>query len=124
MTSMLYAPNDVIESEASHGTVTRHFRMWQQGQEVSTNPIASIFAWTRGLFQRAFFDELPELMDYSTMLEKAVVGTVESGTMTKDLALLVHGEGVQRRQYSTTTEFLDSVRGRFDGMVREFTAAL
>ena len=91
---------------------------------MSSNPIASIFAWTRGLYQRAIFDSQPELQDFCTLLETTVTGTVESGQMTKDLALRVYGDGVQRSQYSTTEEFMDIVKTSFDRKVREYSAAL
>jgi len=111
MTSVLLCPDGkTIEAEAAHGTVTRHYRMWQQGKETSTNPIASIFAWTRGLQHRAKLDENPQLTKFSEALEKACVSTVESGKMTKDLAISVHGvTDVPRGSYLTTTEFLDTL---------------
>lgn len=103
MTSVLMTENgDTVEAEAAHGTVTRHYREHQKGNKTSTNPIASIFAWTRGLFYRGKFDETPELMDFAETLEKVCVDTVESGFMTKDLALLVGGE----QKWLTTEEFL------------------
>jgi isocitrate dehydrogenase len=90
MTSVLVGPNDVVESEAAHGTVTRHYRVHQKGGETSTNSIASIFAWTRGLMHRAKLDNNAELMKFCELLEKEVIGTVEAGVMSKDLAILVH----------------------------------
>jgi isocitrate dehydrogenase len=90
MTSVLVGPNDVVESEAAHGTVTRHYRVHQKGGETSTNSIASIFAWTRGLMHRAKLDNNAELLKFAELLEKEVIGSVEDGFMTKDLAILVH----------------------------------
>src|SRR5579875_3825767 len=90
MTSVLITPDgSTVETEAAHGTVTRHYRQYQKGQETSTNPIASIFAWTSGLRYRAKFDDTPDVAEFADRLEKATVGTVEDGFMTKDLALLV-----------------------------------
>lgn len=91
MTSVLMTPDGAIEAEAAHGTVTRHYRMHQQGKETSTNSIASIFAWTRGLLHRAHLDGNKELENFCNQLEAAVIETVEQGGMTKDLAILVHG---------------------------------
>jgi isocitrate dehydrogenase len=90
MTSVLVGPNDVVESEAAHGTVTRHYRVHQKGGETSTNSIASIFAWTRGLMHRAKLDKNDELHKFSTALEEHTIKTVEDGFMTKDLAIIVH----------------------------------
>merc|ERR1711934_91538 len=89
MTSVLQAADGSVEAEAAHGTVTRHYRQWQKGQETSTNPIASIFAWSRGLAQRAKLDKNHDLAVFCHKLEKAVIDTVKSGFMTKDLALCV-----------------------------------
>ena len=92
MTSVLICPDgETIESEAAHGTVTRHFRMHQQGKETSTNPIASIFAWTRGLLHRAKLDSNKRLESFANTLEEVCIETIESGFMTKDLALCVKG---------------------------------
>lgn len=91
MTSVLTSSDGVVESEAAHGTVTRHYRLWQQGKETSTNPIASIFAWTRGLMHRAKLDNNIFLGNFCETLEKSVIRTVENGFMTKDLAMIVHG---------------------------------
>lgn len=109
MTSALMTPDGkAYESEAAHGTVTRHFRQHQQGKETSTNSIASIFAWTRGLAQRGRLDGTPEVVDFAHKLEKATVGVVqEDGVMTKDLALACGR--TDRESYVTTTEFLDAV---------------
>jgi isocitrate dehydrogenase len=91
-----------IEAEAAHGTVTRHYREHQKGNKTSTNPIASIFAWTRGLSYRGTFDHTPEVVEFAETLEKVCVETVESGFMTKDLALLIGDE----QSFLTTEEFL------------------
>jgi isocitrate dehydrogenase len=99
MTSVLMSPNGkTIESEAAHGTVTRHYREHQKGRETSTNPIASIFAWTRGLAYRGRFDDTPEVTRFAEALEKLCVQTVESGFMTKDLASLI---GPQQKWMNT-----------------------
>ncbi|TVU20262.1 hypothetical protein EJB05_36465 [Eragrostis curvula] len=99
-----------IEAEAAHGTVTRHYRVHQKGGETSTNSIASIFAWTRGLAHRAKLDDNARLLDFTQKLEAACIGAVESGKMTKDLALLVHGSSnVTRSHYLNTEEFIDAV---------------
>ncbi|WP_308797047.1 NADP-dependent isocitrate dehydrogenase [Agromyces silvae] len=106
MTSVLATPDGkVVEAEAAHGTVTRHFRQHQQGKPTSTNPIASIYAWTRGLAHRGKLDGNQELIDFASTLEDVVIKTVESGAMTKDLALLVGPE----QPYQTTEEFLNSI---------------
>ena len=90
MTSVLMTPDGKsVEAEAAHGTVTRHYRQHQRGEATSTNPIASIFAWSRGLWYRGKFDENNDLMSFSKKLEKACISTVEDGYMTKDLAILV-----------------------------------
>ena len=103
MTSVLMTEDGgTIEAEAAHGTVTRHYREHQKGNKTSTNPIASIFAWTRGLWYRGKFDKNPELMHFSETLERVCVDTVESGYMTKDLALLIGAE----QTFLTTEEFL------------------
>ena len=103
MTSVLMTPDGkTVEAEAAHGTVTRHYRQHQQGKETSTNPIASIFAWTRGLAHRGRMDETPEVVQFAETLEKVCVDTVESGYMTKDLALLVGGA----QGYLTTQQFM------------------
>jgi isocitrate dehydrogenase len=103
MTSVLMTPDgQTVEAEAAHGTVTRHFRQHQQGNPTSTNPIASIFAWTRGLAHRGKLDETPEVTEFAQTLEDVVITTVESGKMTKDLALLIGPD----QPYLTTEEFL------------------
>lgn len=110
MTSVLMCPDGSIEAEAAHGTVTRHYRFHQQGKETSTNSIASIFAWTQGLLARARFDENEELKNFAETLEKVIIDTVESGFMTKDLAILVEGTTkVDRSKYLNTFEFIDKV---------------
>ncbi|KAK2654489.1 hypothetical protein Ddye_014345 [Dipteronia dyeriana] len=110
MTSVLVCPDrKTIEAEAAHGTVTRHYRVHQKGGETSTNSIASIFAWSRGLAHRAELDGNAQLLDFVEKLEAACVGTVESRKMTKDLALLIHGPRVPRAQYLNTEEFIDAV---------------
>lgn len=106
---LLAADGKTLEAEAAHGTVTRHYRQHQKGQETSTNSIASIFAWTRGLEHRAKLDKNERLLDFVHKLEAACVGTVESGRMTKDLAILVHGPKVSREFYLNTEEFIDAV---------------
>ena len=106
MTSVLTTPDGkIVEAEAAHGTVTRHYREHEKGRETSTNSIASIFAWTRGLAHRAKLDDNPELAKFADTLEKVTVGTVEAGFMTKDLALLVGPE----QKWLSTTGFLDKV---------------
>lgn len=102
MTSVLMTADGKVEAEAAHGTVTRHYRQHQQGKPTSTNPIASIFAWTRGLQHRGKLDSTPEVVGFADTLEKVVIETVESGKMTKDLALLVGGD----QAFQTTEEFL------------------
>ncbi|XP_004347033.1 isocitrate dehydrogenase 1 [Capsaspora owczarzaki ATCC 30864] len=110
MTSVLLCPDGkTIEAEAAHGTVTRHFREHQAGRETSTNPIASIFAWTRGLAHRAKLDSNPALAHFSTALEQVCVETIEAGFMTKDLALAVKGDQLKREDYLNTFEFMDKL---------------
>ena len=106
MTSVLTTPDGkVVEAEAAHGTVTRHYRLHQQGKPTSTNPIASIYAWTRGLAHRGKLDGNQALIDFSETLERVVIETVESGAMTKDLALLISKE----QPFQTTEEFLATI---------------
>ncbi len=110
MTSVLVTPDGkTMEAEAAHGTVTRHFRQHQQGKPTSTNPIASIFAWTRGLAFRGKLDGNKELINFAETLEKVCIQTVESGKMTKDLAMLVHGDKVTADKYLNTEPFLDAI---------------
>jgi len=107
MTSVLVTPDGkTVEAEAAHGTVTRHYREHQKGKETSTNPIASIFAWTRGLEHRAKLDNNPELLKFCQSLEKVCVETIEAGKMTKDLAICIHGNNVKRENYQNSDEFL------------------
>lgn len=115
MTSALMTPDGkAYESEAAHGTVTRHYRQHQQGKETSTNSIASIFAWLRGIAQRGLLDETPAVVDFARALEKLTVGTVQDdGIMTKDLALACGN--TDRSAYVTTTEFLDAVSDKLRG---------
>ena len=109
MTSVLLAPDGkTMEAEAAHGTVTRHFRMHQQGKQTSTNPIASIFAWTRGLAHRGKLDSNNDLIKFSNILENICIESVESGSMTKDLAILLS----KSTKYLTTNQFLDELDGR------------
>jgi len=106
MTSVLMTPDGkTVEAEAAHGTVTRHYRQHQQGKPTSTNPIASIFAWTRGLSYRAKFDNTPDVANFADTLEKVCIQTVERGQMTKDLALLISNE----QPFLTTDAFLDAL---------------
>jgi len=110
MTSVLISPDGkTVESEAAHGTVTRHFRDHQQGKETSTNPIASIFACSRGLAHRAKLDNNPQLVKFVQSLEEACVETVESGFMTKDLALCIHGDQLKREHYLSTIDFMNKL---------------
>jgi isocitrate dehydrogenase len=110
MTSVLLCPDGTVETEAAHGTVTRHYRFHQKGKETSTNSIASIFAWSQGLLARAKMDHNQELKRFAENLEASVINTVESGFMTKDLAILVHGTNdVARDKYLNTFEFIDKV---------------
>ena len=111
MSSVLITPDGkTVEAEAAHGTVTRHYRQHQQGNETSTNPIASIFAWTRGLAHRGTLDNNQELVDFCNKLEQVCIQTVEGGEMTKDLALLVYGSDMQRDNWLTTKDFLDALK--------------
>ena len=106
MTSVLMTPDGMtVEAEAAHGTVTRHYRQHQQGKETSTNSMASIFAWTRGLLHRAKLDNNEALKDFALKLEKVCVDTVEAGDMTKDLAILVGAD----QKWLSTTAFLDKI---------------
>jgi isocitrate dehydrogenase len=107
MTSVLMSPDGkTIEAEAAHGTVTRHYRMHQQGKATSTNPIASIFAWTQGLSFRGKFDDTPEVTRFAETLEKVCIETVESGKMTKDLAILIGPD----QSWMTTEQFFEAIR--------------
>ena len=111
MTSTLVTPDGkTMEAEAAHGTVTRHYRQHQQGKATSTNPIASIFAWTRGLAHRGKLDDNQALIDFCSTLEQVCIETIESGKMTKDLALLIHEKDMNESHYLTTQEFLDALK--------------
>jgi isocitrate dehydrogenase len=106
MTSVLMTPDgQTVEAEAAHGTVTRHYRQHQQGKPTSTNPIASIFAWTRGLAHRGKLDNTPEVIEFAETLEEVVIGTVEDGHMTKDLAVLIGSE----QRWETSEEYLGTI---------------
>lgn len=110
MTSVLVTPDGkTVEAEAAHGTVTRHYRQHQQGKETSTNPIASIFAWTRGLAHRGKLDENQELIHFAETLEQVCIDVVESGKMTKDLAMLVYGDAMTADNYLNTQDFLNAI---------------
>jgi isocitrate dehydrogenase len=111
MTSVLLTPDGkTMESEAAHGTVTRHYRQHQKGEPTSTNSVASIFAWTRGLAHRGKLDSNQKLIDFAHLMEKVTVDTVEAGQMTKDLALLVGDE----QKWLTTEGYLDAVAANLD----------
>ena len=111
MTSTLVTPDGkTMEAEAAHGTVTRHYREYKKGNETSTNPIASIFAWTRGLAHRGKLDNNQELIKFCLDLESVCVETIENGKMTKDLALLIHGKELNKSHYLNTQEFLDTIK--------------
>lgn len=110
MTSVLITPDgSTMEAEAAHGTVTRHYRDHQQGKKTSTNPIASIFAWTRGLAFRGKLDNNNDLINFAQTLEQVCIETVESGVMTKDLALSIHGRQMNDSHWVTTEDFLDAI---------------
>lgn len=113
MTSVLMCPDgQTVETEAAHGTVTRHYRQYQRGQQTSTNPVASIFAWTQGLHYRGIFDHNKQLCDFAKQLEQCCIDTIEDGQMTKDLALLVHGSKLADHHYLNTDQFLEAVTNR------------
>jgi len=112
MTSTLITPDGkAMEAEAAHGTVTRHYRLHQQGKPTSTNPIASIFAWTCGLAFRGELDQNEKLINFARLLEQVCVETVEQGQMTKDLALIVYGSELKEENYLSTEAFLDAIDG-------------
>ena len=120
MTSVLMTPDGkTIEAEAAHGTVTRHYRMHQQGKATSTNPIASIFAWTGGLKYRGKFDDTPEVVKFAETLERVCVETVEAGQMTKDLAILVGPE----QAWMTTEQFFEAIVQNLEAAMAEGGAA-
>ena len=111
MSSVLMSPDgQTIESEAAHGTVTRHYRNHQKGLSTSTNPIASIFAWTRGLHFRGKFDNNDDLLNFADTLERICIETVESGKMTKDLALLIS----QNQKWLNTQDFLNTLQQKLE----------
>ncbi|CAI2370517.1 unnamed protein product [Moneuplotes crassus] len=115
MTSVLLSPTGAVEAEAAHGTVTRHYRQHQEGKPTSTNPVASIFAWTRGLTQRAKVDGNDALAKWSEIMESSIIETIKSGKMTKDLAICVAGtSSVDESTYQTTTDFIASIKATFD----------
>ncbi|KAH9955428.1 isocitrate dehydrogenase [Russula dissimulans] len=119
MTSELITPDGrTVESEAAHGTVTRHYREYQKGRETSTNPVASIFAWTRGLLHRANLDGNEELKVFARALERACVEVIDvDGVMTKDLALAIHGKAMQREHWVITDEYMDAVKEKLDKLL-------
>ena len=115
MSSVLVTPDGkTVEAEAAHGTVTRHYRQHQQGRETSTNPIASIFAWTRGLEHRGKLDGNDALIHFCHKLEEVCIETVEAGEMTKDLAILVHGDNIKAGDYLNTQDFLAAIKRNLD----------
>ena len=119
MTSTLVTPDgEIMEAEAAHGTVTRHFRQHQKGKETSTNPIASIFAWTRGLAHRGKLDNNQSLIEFCQTLEAICIDTVESGKMTKDLALLIYKEKLNETHYLSTREFLSTLKENLDNKLK------
>ncbi|MBF6597820.1 MAG: NADP-dependent isocitrate dehydrogenase [Fermentimonas sp.] len=120
MSSVLITPDGkTVEAEAAHGTVTRHYRQHQQGNETSTNPIASIFAWTRGLAHRGKLDNNQELIDFCNNLEQVCIQTVEDGEMTKDLAILVYGSDMQRNNWLTTKDFLHALKRNLEKALKD-----
>ena len=119
MTSVLLTPDGkTVETEAAHGTVTRHYRMHQQGKPTSTNPIASIFAWTQGLKYRGKFDNTPDVVAFADTLERVCIETVEAGHMTKDLALLVS----DKQAYLTTEQFMDKLIANLESAMQKKAA--
>ncbi|MGP1354240.1 MAG: NADP-dependent isocitrate dehydrogenase [Parasphingopyxis sp.] len=117
MTSVLMTPDGkTVEAEAAHGTVTRHYRMHQQGKATSTNPIASIFAWTRGLIYRGKFDETPDVTRFAETLERVCVETVENGQMTKDLAILIGPD----QAWMTSEQFFEAIRVNLEAAMDEW----
>jgi len=119
MTSTLVTPDGkTMESEAAHGTVTRHFRSHQKGEETSTNPIASTFAWTRGLIHRGLLDNNQKLIDFCKLLENVCIKTIEGGKMTKDLALLVYRNDLVRSNYITTEQFFKELKTNLEKKIK------
>ncbi|VDK60683.1 unnamed protein product [Cylicostephanus goldi] len=121
MTSVLMCPDGkTIEAEAAHGTVTRHYREYQKvGNPTSTNPVASIFAWSRGLHHRGVLDKNEELKKFTLKLEKACIDTIEAGNMTKDLAICIHGskKGAEKGMYLVTEDFLNAIASNLSSLV-------
>lgn len=114
MTSVLVTPDGkTVEAEAAHGTVTRHWREYQKGKATSTNPVASIFAWTRGLEHRAKLDGNAALSQWCKDMEAAVIETIEAGHMTKDLAICIHGNKAKPDSYLQTEPFMDRIAATF-----------
>ena len=119
MTSTLVTPDGkTMESEAAHGTVTRHFRRHQKGEETSTNPIASTFAWTRGLIHRGLLDNNQKLIDFCKLLENVCIKTIEGGKMTKDLALLVFRDDIVSSNYLTTEQFFKELKTNLEKKIK------
>lgn len=119
MSSVLVTPDGkTVEAEAAHGTVTRHYRQYQQGKETSTNPIASIFAWTQGMMHRGKLDGNQELIDFCEKLEQVCIETVEGGEMTKDLAILVYGDNIKPENYLNTQDFLAALKRNLDKKIK------
>ena len=119
MTSTLVTPDgETMESEAAHGTVTRHFRRHEKGEETSTNPIASTFAWTRGLMHRGKLDNNQELIDFCKLLESVCIETIEEGKMTKDLALLVFRDDMVSSNYLTTEQFFKELKSNLERKIK------
>ena len=115
MTSVLMCPDGkTIETEAAHGTVTRHYRQHQAGKKTSTNPMASIFAWTQGLIHRGRIDGLDDLVKWSETLENVCVKTIEAGQMTKDLALCIKGKKLSENDYLDTDSFINVIAQNFE----------
>ena len=116
MTSVLLTPDGkCVEAEAAHGTVTRHYRAYQKGEATSTNPVASIFAWTQGLKYRGQFDGTPDVTAFAAALEQVCIDTIEAGHMTKDLALLVS----EKQKWLTTDAFMDKVAAGLDSRLKK-----
>ncbi|EJW84437.1 hypothetical protein WUBG_04650 [Wuchereria bancrofti] len=121
MTSILMCPDGkTIEAEAAHGTVTRHYREYQKGNPTSTNPVASIFAWSRGLGHRGKLDNNSELQKFTHTLEKACITTIEEGKMTKDLAICIHGtQNATQATYLNTQDFLHAVESKLQFLMKQ-----
>mmetsp|Transcript_19395 Transcript_19395/g.14064 ORF Transcript_19395/g.14064 Transcript_19395/m.14064 type:complete len:125 (+) Transcript_19395:923-1297(+) len=124
MTSVLLNEEGVVEAEAAHGTVTRHYRQWQKGERTSTNPVASIFAWTRGLAYRAKLDNNELLGKFAKTLELATITTMEQGKLTKDLAIVVYNrwDVKEKEHWLITEEFQDEIDKNFQKMWKEIAA--